>query len=123
MEANNTKLLETKSNISLSQSNNPTIELTKDQILDYIESVTTGCCDSIYVPNTLSSWKITARGLRTIKHIEKDFYLGVKMWLNITQNNILDCNDDVILELMSNQFIWIQDLLLIKKYINTSPSN
>tara|TARA_B100001093_G_C26834479_1_gene1017690 strand:+ start:1662 stop:2048 length:387 start_codon:yes stop_codon:yes gene_type:complete len=93
-------------------------ELTKDEILNHMEIVIKGICNSIHVPNTLSSWKITVRGLTTIRHIEKDFYLGVNMWLNITQNNIISCNNNEILESMKNEFSWINDLLIIKRYMN-----
>ena len=95
-------------------------KLTKDEILAHMQTVITGCCNSMQVPNTLSSWKITARGLGTIKHIEKDFFLGVRMWLDITQNNLMGCDNDEILEQMSNELSWIKDLLLIKNYINTN---
>lgn len=71
------------------------------------------------VPNTFCSWKNTALGLRTIKHIDKDFYLGVNMWLYITQNNLMKCDNDIILRSMIVQFTWIKDLLLIKKYMAT----
>ena len=93
-------------------------ELTKDEILNHMEIVIKGICNSIDVPNTLSSWKITVRGLNTIRHIEKDFYLGVNMWLNITQNNIISCDNNEILESMKNEFSWINDLLIIKRYMN-----
>lgn len=94
-------------------------KLTMDDIVSHMQTVITGCCNSMHIPNTLSSWKNTAIGLNTIKHNEKDFYLGVKMWLNITQNNLMECDNDIILRSMIDQFIWIKDLLLIKNYINT----
>ena len=52
-------------------SKNDNNKLTKDEILTNIKTVIDGICNSMHVPNTLSSWKITARGLGTIKHIEK----------------------------------------------------
>ena len=42
------------------------------------------------------------------------------MWLDITQNNLMGCDNDEILEQMINKLSWIKDLLLIKNYINTN---
>ena len=120
MEAIDREDIDPRTIISLPQPNDQIISLTKDEILTRMQTVITGCCNSMQVPNTLSSWKNTARGLGTIKHIEMDFYLGVKMWLDITQNNLMGCNNDEILKSMSDQFSWIKDLLLIKNYINTN---
>ena len=119
MEDIDSEDIDPKTIISLPEPNDTDVELTKDEILTHMQTVITGCCNSINVPNTLSSWKNTAHGLGTIKHIETDFYQGVRMWLNITQNNLMGCDNDIILGSMCGQFAWIKNLLLIKNYINT----
>ena len=97
--------------------------LTKDQILEHIQIVINGCCNSLNVSNSFSSWKITAKGLSTIKHINNDFHLGVNIWVNMTMNTIIRCDNEIILKSMANNFDWINDLLLIKKYINAYYDN
>ena len=97
--------------------------LTKDQILEHIQIVISGCCNSLNVSNSFSSWKNAAKGLSTIKHINNDFHLGVNLWVNMTMNTIIRCENEIILKSMINDFHWINDLLLIKKYINAYYGN
>uniref|UniRef100_A0A6C0AXH2 Uncharacterized protein n=1 Tax=viral metagenome TaxID=1070528 RepID=A0A6C0AXH2_9ZZZZ len=97
--------------------------LTKDQILQHIQTVINGCCNSLNVSNSLSSWKNTAKGLSTIKQINNDFHIGLNLWVNITMDTIIRCDNETILKSMINDYDWINDLLLIKKYINAYYAN
>jgi len=98
---------------------NPKNIFSKEEILDYIELVIYGCIYSLTIPNTFSSWKNTVNGLVNIKHIDNDFHYGVKLWVNITMDDIIGCSDNEILQYMSLDYPWINELLIIKKYINT----
>ena len=62
---------------------------TEEIILDNINLFTIGCVKDINVSNVYSSWKNTYKGLKTIIHKKKDFYIGVNLWLEITRNQIL----------------------------------
>jgi len=123
MEAFDREDIDPKTIISNPEPNVQTVSLTKDEILIHMQTVITGCCNSFSVSNTFSSWKNTSRGLATIKQIEKDFHTGINLWVNMTMDCIIGCDNDAILRSMSDQFTWIKDLLLIKKYINTYYSN
>ena len=123
MEAIDREDLDPKTIFSKPELNNEVITLTKDEIIGLMQTVITGCYNSNLVSNTFSSWKNTAKGLATIKHIENDFYMGVNLWLNITMDSIIGCSDNELLKSMSTIFLWIKDLLLIKTYINKYHNN
>tara|TARA_B100001057_G_C22814658_1_gene936882 strand:- start:1276 stop:1647 length:372 start_codon:yes stop_codon:yes gene_type:complete len=97
--------------------------LTKDQILEHIQNVINGSCNSLNLYNTFSIWKNTVIGLSTIKHINNDFHKGVNLWVNITMDSIICCHNEIVLKSMVDDFPWINDLLVVKKYINTYYDN
>ena len=97
--------------------------MSKDDIIKHMQIVIDGCYQSISISNAFSSWKNTATGLSTIKHIDRDFYTGVRLWLTITQDQIIECNDDKLLRKMAWSYSWINDLLLVKNHIKTIDDN
>lgn len=90
----------------------------EDTIIEHIQIVTTGLVQDLKPTNLFSSWKNTPHGLNFIKSDKYKFYLGVNMWLNITQNQLLGSQNNEILETIANEFSWVNNLLEIKKIIN-----
>lgn len=103
--------------ISANQESQKALNLTKDEIVRHIQITIDGCCSSLPVPNNFASWKNTAKGLAFIKHIEKDFYKGVELWIPFTQTIIMNCDDDNILKSMISNYPWINSLMIIKNYM------
>ena len=102
--------------------NNIDVEYSTDQILYHMQIVIDGCSKTIYLSNIFSSWKNTAKGLSGIKDNYHDFNKGIKLWVTILQDTILNCTDEE-LELLHTKIHWIDDLLIIKKYINNYINN
>tara|TARA_B100001094_G_C18129139_1_gene771231 strand:- start:364 stop:651 length:288 start_codon:yes stop_codon:yes gene_type:complete len=90
----------------------------EDIIIKHIEIVTNNIVETTRLNNSYSSWKNTAKGLNFIKTDKPNFYLGVKMWLNITQNQLLGTENNEILNLLKCEFSWINNILEIKQLIN-----
>ena len=90
----------------------------EDIIITHIKNVTIGIIQDLQPSNSYASWKNTPLGLNLIKSDKKNFYLGVNMWLDITQNQLLGTNKNELLDILKNQYTWINDLLEIKKIIN-----
>tara|TARA_B100000424_G_scaffold266755_2_gene258421 strand:- start:64 stop:363 length:300 start_codon:yes stop_codon:yes gene_type:complete len=90
----------------------------EDIIIEHVKIVTTGIIETFKPNNSYSNWKNTPQGLDLIKTNKTNFYLGVNMWLNITQNQLLGSENNEILEILKNQFSWINNILEIKKIIN-----
>ena len=90
------------------------MEESKETILINIKKVTQGIINDIGVNNSFSSWKNTEKGLRFIVKDNEKFYLGVKMWINIVENQIINCNNSEILKSMSETYKWLQNFLEIK---------
>ena len=90
----------------------------EEKILENIKIVTAGIIKDIGVDNAYSSWKNTEKGLNFIKENEKDFYLGIKLWLDLTQNQLIGTNDDIIQNEMAKSFNWLYNLLEIKNIMN-----
>ena len=86
----------------------------KEMILKNINIVTQGILNDIGLDNSFSSWKNTEKGLRFIKDDENKFYLGVKLWINIVQDQILHCNDNDLLKTATKHYKWIENFLEIK---------
>jgi len=89
----------------------------KEEILNNIKIVTEGIIKDIGLNNSFSSWKNTEKGLRFIKNDTEKFYLGIKMWINIVENQILDCNDISLLNSAVNNYKWIENFLQIKYFV------
>ena len=89
----------------------------EDLIVNCIDKVTKGILQDMQISNAYASWKNTPKGLNFIKHDKNKFYQGVNMWLDITQNQIIGTNDNDILNNLSIQFSWINNILEIKKLI------
>lgn len=87
----------------------------KNSFLDNIKLVTNGIINDIGIDNSLSSWKNTEKGLRFIIEDTENFYLGIQLWVNIVENQLLQCNDDDILKNMSVTYKWLDNFLEIKK--------
>ena len=97
----------------------PTQYLTQEtQIIDHIEIVTIGIIKDLEITNSYASWKNTAKGLKLIKNNKRDFYLGIKLWLNITLSQLIGTDKDNILQIMASTCPWIHSLIEIKKIIN-----
>ena len=92
----------------------------KNEILSNIKIVTQGIIEDIGVNNSFSSWKNTERGLRFIIEDTTNFYRGVKLWINIVENQIIHCNDIKLLKSIAIQFKWIDNFLEIKSSIETN---
>jgi hypothetical protein len=86
----------------------------EEKILNNIKIVTEGIQKDIGLDNSFSSWKNTEKGLRFIKNDIEKFYLGVKMWINIVEDQILHCNDISLLKSIINNYKWIENFLEIK---------
>ena len=86
----------------------------EEKILNNIKIVTEGIQKDIGLDNSFSSWKNTEKGLRFIKNDTEKFYLGVKMWINIVEDQILHCNDYSLLKSVVNIYKWIENFLEIK---------
>jgi len=91
----------------------------EDIIIEHIEIVTNGIVTNMRPNNSYASWKNTSKGLNYIKTDKPKFYLGVNMWLNITQNQLLGTEDNEILNLLKCEFSWVNNVLDIKKLINS----
>ena len=89
----------------------------EEQILNNIKIVTEGIQKDIGINNSFSSWKTTEKGLRFIKNDKENFYLGVNMWINIVENQILHCNDISLLNSAVNNYKWIENFLEIKCFV------
>ena len=92
----------------------------KNEILSNIKIVTQGIIEDIGVNNSFSSWKNTERGLHFIIEDTTNFYRGVKLWINIVENQIIHCNDIKLLKSIAIQFKWIDNFLEIKSSIETN---
>jgi hypothetical protein len=90
----------------------------KEQILSNIKIVTEGIIKDIGVNNSFSAWKNTERGLRFIVEDTTNFYKGVKLWINIVEDQIIHCNDIKLLKSIAIQFKWIDNFLEIKSSQN-----
>ena len=89
----------------------------EDLIIENIIIVTDGINNSFRPNNNYASWQNTSKGLKFIKNNKKDFYMGVNLWLQITQNQILNCKDDNLLKISLTQLPWISNLLKIKDLV------
>ena len=89
----------------------------EDLIISNIIIVTDGINNSFRPNNSYASWQNTSKGLKIIKNNKKDFYMGVNLWLQITQNQLLNCNDDNLLKMLLTQLPWINNLLIIKDLV------
>tara|TARA_Y100000591_G_scaffold142324_2_gene122277 strand:- start:166 stop:471 length:306 start_codon:yes stop_codon:yes gene_type:complete len=90
----------------------------KEQILSNIKIVTEGIIKDIGVNNSFSAWKNTERGLRFIIEDTTNFYKGVKLWINIVEDQIIHCNDLKLLKSIAIKFKWIDNFLEIKSSQN-----
>ena len=87
----------------------------EDLILEHITIVTNGIIKDIEVNNSFASWKNTPKGLTFIKNKTKDFYLGVNMWLTLTENQFLHSDNVNILNTMTTTFPWLKNFILLKE--------
>ena len=94
-------------------------ETQETQIIKHIEIVTAGIIKDIGVNNAYASWKNTAKGMNFIKENKRDFYVGIPIWLNITQNQLIGTENDELLNMMKNTYPWINNLLEIKNLVKT----
>ena len=90
----------------------------EDLILEHITIVTNGIIKDIEVNNSFASWKNTPKGLTFIKNKTKDFYLGVNMWLTLTENQFLHSDNVSILNTMTSTFPWLKSYILIKELMS-----
>ena len=90
----------------------------EDKIIEHIEIVTNGIMKDMKPNNSFASWKNTSKGLNLIKNDKIKFYLGVNIWLNITQNQILGSENNEILDILKKEFVWINNVIEIKKILD-----
>ena len=95
----------------------------KEIVLTNIGVVTTGIIKDIGINNSFSSWKNTEIGLRFIKDDTDKFNLGIKLWLEIVEQQILSQEIWQIIDscplIGSNileKYSWLNNLKDIKKY-------
>ena len=95
-------------------------ELEKEQIIEKIQIVIDNCCKHFKIDNTLLTWKNTAYDLNDIKLDINQFNFGIKLWINITENEIIKCNNIILLTNLSNSttYTWLKYFLDIKNYAN-----
>lgn len=84
-------------------------------IVNHINIVTKGLINNFQISNAYASWKNTPKGLDFIKDDKNRFYQGVDLWLSITQNQIMGINNDDILNQLTKQYDWVENLIEIKK--------
>lgn len=87
----------------------------EDLILEHITIVTNGIIKDIEVNNSFASWRNSPKGLSFIKDKTRDFYLGVNMWLTLTENQFLHINNINILNTMTTTFPWLKSFILLKE--------
>tara|TARA_B100000035_G_scaffold315420_1_gene335993 strand:+ start:6605 stop:6949 length:345 start_codon:yes stop_codon:yes gene_type:complete len=90
----------------------------EDLILEHITIVTNGIIKDIEVNNSFASWKNSPKGLSFIKNKTKDFYLGVNMWLTLTENQFLHSDNISILNTMTSSFPWLNSFILLKELMS-----
>ena len=98
------------------------IKTKEDIIIEHIKEVTNGIQKHMKETTLYyySKWNNAATKLTTIKNYKHNFYLGVRMWLNITQNKILNIKNNVNenLESLKNKYLWVNNIIEIKKILN-----
>ncbi len=87
-------------------------------LLGHLETVTSGMIKDLQVNNAYSSWKNTPKGLRFIKEDKAKFNQGINLWLQITQNQLIGTDNNEVLKQLASQWIWINSLLEIKKFVD-----
>ncbi len=92
----------------------------KDNIVQDIQVVIDGCCQDLHLSNSYASWKQSSKGLNNIKNDSKNFILGVKLWLQITLNNILEISNIDDLKILKDitKLSWLNNLINIIQIIN-----
>jgi len=95
----------------------------KELVLTNIREVTNGIIKDIGINNSFSSWKNTEIGLRFIKEDTTKFNLGIKLWLEIIEQQILSEEIWQIIDscplIGSNileKYSWLNNLKDIKEY-------
>lgn len=88
----------------------------KELVLTNIREVTNGIIKDIGINNSFSSWKNTEIGLRFIKEDTTKFNLGIKLWLEIVEQQILSEEIFDVIEILKNQYNWMSNLKDIKEY-------
>jgi hypothetical protein len=95
----------------------------KELVLTNIREVTNGIIKDIGINNSFSSWKNTEIGLRFIKEDTTKFNLGIKLWLEIVEQQILSEEIWQIIDscplIGSNileKYCWLNNLKDIKEY-------
>ena len=92
-------------------------EKEKDLILENLKIVTEGIIKDFKPNNQFSSWKNTPIGLKFIKDDTFKFYMGVNLWIQITENQLIGTNDECIMQDMKCLHPWIANFLEIKKIV------
>lgn len=87
----------------------------KDSIINNISIVTHGIINDLRPNNSYSNWKNTDIGMKFIKNDSKKFYKALNMWIDITQRQIIGTDNNVILEEMKKNYLWINNFLEIKE--------
>ena len=90
----------------------------EDIIINHIQIVTNGIIKNIRHNNSYASWKNIPQRLDLIKTHKQNFYLGVNIWLNITQKQLLGSENNEFLEKQKNKHPWMNSIFEIKKIIN-----
>lgn len=93
------------------------VNYSPENIIVDMQVVIDGCYHYLNISNSYSSWKNTAIGLNNIKHIEREFIQGVKLWIQITQNNIIGIIDIDDLKMLVPTVPWIHNFIKIIDYI------
>jgi hypothetical protein len=89
----------------------------KDIILDNLNIVCHGIIKDFRPGNQFASWKNTYIGLKSIKNDSAKFYMGIDLWIQITENQLIGRIDNTMAEDMKYNFPWITNFLEIKKLV------
>lgn len=90
---------------------------TEALIIDHIKVVTDGIISVAKPDNYYSSWLNTGKGLDLIKTDKTKFYLGLNLWLKITEEELLGINNPDDLNKLKEHYSWIYSLYEIRKMI------
>ena len=91
---------------------------TKDVIINNLKIVTEGIIKDLRPNNSFSSWKNSPIGLNFIKNDTSKFYMGINLWIEITEKQLIGISDYRVLEEMKNIYPWLTNFLEIKNLVS-----
>ena len=89
----------------------------EDIIIENIKIIIKGVINEFKLNQINEEWKDSVNYFEQIKFSKKDFYIKLNWWLTQTEY-ILGTNNNEILKLLAKNYLWIYNLLNIKKIVN-----